>query len=68
MPGFPRFGRDQPEEKKPEVEKPREGRMELRNGDSISGEVTGIEDGRILVQTPFRDVRLPLESLRSLNL
>lgn len=69
VPGFPRFGRGgEPEEKKPEDERPKEGRMELRNGDSITGEVTGIEEGRILVKTPFRDVRLPLEALRSLNL
>jgi hypothetical protein len=67
VPGFPRFGRGEPEEKKQE-ERPKEGRMELRNGDSITGEVTGIEDGRILVKTPFRDVHLPLEALRSLNL
>lgn len=69
VPGFPRFGRGEPEEKKPDPdEKPKEGRMELRNGDSITGEVTGIADGRILVKTPFRDVRLPLEALRSVNL
>lgn len=68
VPGFPRFGRGEPEERKQEEERPKEGRMELRNGDSISGEVTGIQDGRILVKTPFRDVRLPLEALRSLNL
>ncbi len=69
VPGFPRFGRGgEAEEKKPEEERPKEGRMELRNGDSITGEVTGIQDGRILVKTPFRDVRLPLGALRSLNL
>lgn len=68
VPGFPRFGRGGQEEKKEEEERPKEGRMELRNGDSITGEVTGIEEGRILVKTPFRDVRLPLEALRSLNL
>lgn len=69
VPGFPRMGRAEPEEKKPaEDGRPKEGRMELRNGDSITGEVTGIEDGRILVKTPFREIRLPLEALRAVNL
>ena len=48
--------------------KPEPGRMELRNGDSITGEVVSISDGRILVKTPFREVRLPVENLRSLAL
>ncbi|RYD34724.1 MAG: hypothetical protein EOP87_08675 [Verrucomicrobiaceae bacterium] len=69
VPGFPRFGRVDPEEKKPGADEKKEaGRMELRNGDSITGEVISIEDGRILVKTPFRDVTLPLEALRVVNL
>jgi hypothetical protein len=43
-------------------------RMELRNGDSITGEVLSIIDGIITVRTPFREVRLPVESLRSVAL
>ena len=42
--------------------------MELRNGDSIVGEVTAIENGMIAVKTPFREVRLPIEALRELTL
>lgn len=52
----------------PVEEKPKNGRMELRNGDSIAGEVLAIEGGLLKVKTPFRDVRLPIESLRSLTL
>lgn len=43
-------------------------RMELRNGDTIAGEVLSISDGRITVKTPFREVRIPIESLRSVAL
>lgn len=58
---------DDPEESpKPEV--PETGRMELRNGDSIAGEVLSIENGIITVKTSFRDVKLPVEALRSLAL
>ncbi|RYD47915.1 MAG: hypothetical protein EOP85_04590 [Verrucomicrobiaceae bacterium] len=69
-PGFHQMNDSGPEdaEKKAEEAARKEGRMELRNGDSITGVVTGIEDGRMLVQTPFRDVRLPLEALRGVNL
>ncbi len=50
------------------AEQPKSGRMELRNGDSIAGEVVSITDGIITVKTPFRDVRLPVETLRSVAL
>ena len=50
------------------AENPKAGRMELRNGVSIVGEVVAIVDGMIHVKTPFRDVKLPVESLRSLAL
>jgi hypothetical protein len=43
-------------------------RVELRNGDSIEGEVVSINDGMITLKTPFRDVRLPVEALRSVAL
>ena len=42
--------------------------MELRNGDSIAGEVQDIVDGMIRVKTQFREVKLPVEALRSLAL
>ena len=51
-----------------EKAKPAPGRMELRNGDTIEGEVLAIEDGVIRVKTPFREVRLPVEVLRSVAL
>jgi hypothetical protein len=49
-------------------EKPQGPRMELRNGDSIVGEVTGIQDGKLTVKTRFREVKLPIEALRSVAL
>ena len=65
--GFNQDEDDQSEEQpKPEVTKT--GRMELRNGDSIAGEVLSIEGGIITVKTSFRDVKLPVEALRSLAL
>lgn len=65
MPGGP--DSDEEEETAP-PEKPSSGRMELRNGDSITGEVMAIADGTITVKTPFREVRLPIEALRSVAL
>ena len=58
---------DEPEPVTPE-KKPNTERMELRNGDSITGEVISIIDGTITVKTPFREVKLPIESLRSVAL
>lgn len=48
--------------------KPPGHRMELRNGDSLAGEVTSIEGGMIHVKTPFREVKLPLVAVRSVGL
>ncbi|MES2661577.1 MAG: hypothetical protein V4689_23365 [Verrucomicrobiota bacterium] len=63
------FGEDLLEDAVPVPEvKPKAGRMEMRNGDSIAGEVVSIDNGLILVKTPFREVKLPVESLRSLTL
>lgn len=58
---------DEPEPVAPEV-KPNTERMELRNGDTIAGEVISIIDGMITVKTPFREVKLPVETLRSVAL
>ena len=52
----------------PPVEKPKPGRMELRNGDNLAGEVVSIVDGVITVKTPFREVKLPIQMLRSIAL
>lgn len=49
-------------------EKTNSRRMELRNGDSIDGEVVSIIDGVITMKTPFRDVKLPVAALRSVAL
>jgi hypothetical protein len=49
-------------------EKPYKRRVELRNGDSIEAEVVSIRDGVITLKTPFRDVKLPVEALRTVAL
>ncbi|KAB2641976.1 MAG: hypothetical protein DVB26_04150 [Verrucomicrobia bacterium] len=45
-----------------------DGRMKLRNGDSIGGEVTAIVDGIISVKTPFAEVKLPVARVRNIIL
>ncbi len=45
-----------------------EGRMTLRNGDKLTGVVKSIEDGKITIETPFREVSLPVERLRTITL
>lgn len=59
---------DEPEAAPAPAEKPGTGRMELRNGDNIAGQVVSIDGGIITVKTPYRDVKLPIETLRSLAL
>ena len=47
---------------------PREGRMELMNGDSVEGEALAINDGVVTVQTPLGKVGLPVERFRTIVL
>lgn len=69
MLGLQGFGRIGPEIKPaPKPEPMEEGRMKLRNGDSISGEVTAIADGMIQVKTPFAEIKLPVERVRNIML
>lgn len=58
----------EPPDAPPPKGKPKPGRMELRNGDSLDGQVQSIKDGTISIKTPFRDVKLPIEVLRSVAL
>ena len=56
-----------------EVEKPveeviPEGRMLLRNGDSIEGEVMGVEGEEITLKTSFAEVKFPVARLKNLAL
>jgi len=44
------------------------GRMELRNGDTIEGELLSIQDGMVHLKTPFREVKLAVGALRSVAL
>lgn len=57
------LGITEPSEKKVE-----EGRMVLRNGDSMKGEITGVEDGVVTVKTEFSEVKIPIERLHNLVL
>ncbi|MDP3849285.1 MAG: hypothetical protein Q8Q59_02195 [Luteolibacter sp.] len=45
-----------------------EGRMELANGDSLTGEVLSIQDGLIAMKTPLGDIKLPVARLRTVAL
>lgn len=66
---FQHLGRMMDVPETPKEETPPDGdRMELKNGDSITGVVMGVEDERLHVKTPFRDVKLPLELLKSISL
>ncbi len=61
-------GQDASENPRPMPAPSPSGRMELRNGDSIVGQVLSITQGVITLKTPFREVKLPIESLRSIAL
>lgn len=56
------------EPQKEEPEKADAGRMLLRNGDSIAGEVLSIWDGVITLKTSFDEVKLPVARFRSIAL
>jgi len=45
-----------------------EGRMILRNGDTIKGEVSGIKDEQITLKTEFSEVTFPVARLKNLIL
>ena len=47
---------------------PKDGRMELANGDSLSGEVLAVTGGVITVQTPLGEIKVPLARLRTVAL
>jgi hypothetical protein len=69
--GIRRFGMGNiiPEPKQePEPKAAEEGRMKLRNGDTIGGEVLSIIDGVITVKTPFAEVQLPVGRVRNIVL
>jgi hypothetical protein len=69
--GMMRFGLPGVSEKpepRPVIEKDDKERMELANGDTLTGEVTSIQDGNISIKTPLGDVKLPVSRLRTLAL
>lgn len=67
--GFRAFEGMEDEPSPPAAEKVDEGnRMILRNGDSIAGEVLGINDDIVTIKTPFKDVKVPVAVLKSVAL
>lgn len=58
-------GGESPELPKEEIP---EGRMMLRNGDMIEGEVLGIEGEEITLKTPFSEVKFPVARLKNIAL
>lgn len=60
------FGDVDKEEK--EKESVPEGRMVLRNGDTVEGEVSGIEGEEITLKTPLSEVKFPVSRLRNIIL
>lgn len=70
MGGFRQFGlQEMEEEQRPAPEeKPKAGRMKLRNGDSLEGDVLAISGEMVTIKTPFKDVRIPVGMLRSVAL
>ena len=66
---FPRqFRNDLRDQAEEEEETVPEGRMLLRNGDSLEGEVIGISDDLIAVKTPYAEVEFPLTRFKNLTL
>ena len=55
------------EEVRKEEEVP-EGRMVLRNGDTMEGEITGVDDDQVTVKTEFSEVTFPISRLKNLIL
>lgn len=53
---------------KDQEEKVAEGRMVLRNGDTVEGEVSGIEGEEITLKTPLSEVKFPVSRLRNIIL
>jgi len=64
--GFQRGIRDSNTKPEPKPKPATDGRMKLRNGDTIGGEVTAIADGIISIKTPFADVKLPVARVRNI--
>jgi len=51
-----------------DAEENNDGAMVLRNGDRLRGTVKAIEEGVITIETPYREIALPVERLRTLAL
>lgn len=60
--------RQENEEKERKEKEAAGGRMILRNGDSLAGEVLGIRDGIMKVKTQFSELDLPVSRLKTISL
>ena len=58
---------DDVQEKEEKAEIP-EGRMVLRNGDTMEGEIVGIEGEEITLKTPLSNVKFPVSRLKNIIL
>jgi len=52
----------------PKKEEPASGRMILRNGDTLLGEVLGIDKGIMRVKTSYEELKLPVSRLKTIAL
>ena len=58
----------QEDQNPPAPEKAANDRMMLRNGDSLVGEIVSIAGDMIAIKTPFKEIRLPVERLKTVAL
>ena len=52
----------------PKKEEPTPGKMTLRNGDTLMGEVLGIEKGVMRVKTSYAELKMPVSRLKTIAL
>lgn len=52
----------------PKTEEPAPGKMTLRNGDTLVGEVLGIDKGIMRVKTSYAELRMPVSRLKTIAL
>jgi hypothetical protein len=52
----------------PKKEEPAPGKMTLRNGDTLMGEVLGIEKGIMRVKTSYAELKMPVSRLKTIAL
>jgi len=61
-PGGPKADKDKTEEEKPPH------RIILKNGDEVPGTVGKVQDGRMIIETEYTPIRIPINRIKSLSL